>query len=74
MATITIRNLPDDVVERLKAAAERNGRSMEQELRALIQERYMSKAEALKRIRSRWSALPETKADEVSRWRGLGRR
>ena len=73
MATITIRNLPEATVERLKAAAERNCRSMEQELRDLIQERYMSKADAVRRIRDRWPETPETTADEVKRWRGNGR-
>ena len=29
MATITVRNLKEDIVERLKAVAEENGRSME---------------------------------------------
>jgi plasmid stability protein len=31
MATLTIRNVPDDLYESLKADAERNGRSLNQE-------------------------------------------
>ena len=33
MAAITIRNLPDDVVEALKQRAQKNSRSMEAEAR-----------------------------------------
>lgn len=36
MATLTIRNLPDDVRERLKIRAARRGRSMEAEVRAIL--------------------------------------
>ena len=36
MAAITIRNLPDDVVETLKVRARRNGRSMESDVRELL--------------------------------------
>lgn len=38
MATLTIRNLPDDVRDRLRVRAARNGRSMEAEARALLAE------------------------------------
>ena len=36
MATLTIRHVPEAVVERLKAAAKRKGYSMEQEVRELL--------------------------------------
>jgi plasmid stability protein len=36
MASLTIRNLADDVVERLKARAETNNRSLEAELRDVM--------------------------------------
>ena len=38
MAAITIRNLDDDAKERLRVRAATNGRSMEAEARALIEE------------------------------------
>lgn len=38
MATVTIRNLEDAVVERLKARARDNERSLEAEIRALLTE------------------------------------
>ncbi len=37
MASLTIRNLPSALVQRIKAAARAAGRSMEQELRELLQ-------------------------------------
>ena len=36
MATLTIRNVPSNVKERLRVQAARNGRSMEAELRAIV--------------------------------------
>ena len=38
MASLTIRNLPDDVRERLRLRAARAGRSMEAEIRAILTE------------------------------------
>ncbi|HYX24127.1 MAG TPA: hypothetical protein VFC23_08250, partial [Thermoanaerobaculia bacterium] len=85
MATLTIQNVPENLVERIRSAADHNRRSMEQELRALIESRFAgkgqqiparsdnSKEEALRRIRERWKDLPETTADEIDRWRKEGR-
>jgi plasmid stability protein len=36
MASITIRNLDDDLKQKLKARASENGRSMEQEVRSIL--------------------------------------
>jgi plasmid stability protein len=60
MATFTIRHVPEAVVERLKAAAKRHGRSMEQEVRALLELRYTARPEMTARIRERWDMLPPT--------------
>lgn len=38
MATLTIRNLDDETVERLKTRAKQNNRSLEAEIRALLTE------------------------------------
>lgn len=38
MAAISVRNLEDDVKERLRVRAARNGRSMESEVRAILVE------------------------------------
>jgi plasmid stability protein len=43
MATLTIRNLRDEVVKRLKEAAKRKGKPMEQEVRELLESRYKSR-------------------------------
>ena len=47
MATLTIRNVPEDVVARLKKVAANKGHSMEQELRELLRTRFPARAEAL---------------------------
>ncbi len=73
MATITIRNLPDDVVERLKAVAADHRRSMEHEVRILLEQRYAPRSEVLRRIRARWGRLPAVAPEEVQRWRDEGR-
>lgn len=73
MATLTIRNLPDDVVARLKAVARVRGRSMEQEVRSLLESRYAPRKAALSRIRARWPDLPPTSAEEVETWIEEGR-
>lgn len=73
MATITIRELPDDLLRRLKASAKAHGRSMEQEVRELLAQRYAPRSEILDRIRERWDELPETDAEEAARWRAHGR-
>jgi Plasmid stability protein len=73
MATLTIRNLPEELIERLKVVAQNNGHSMEQEVRALLQSRYASRSEILDRAHARWESLPRTTAREVKRWREQGR-
>lgn len=62
MATVTIRNLSDEVVAALKERARRNSRSMEAEARDLLTrmaegEEFVSGVEAriAARIRPRWS-------------------
>lgn len=73
MGAITIRNLPDDLVDRLKEAAAAHNRSMEQEVRELLEQRYATKDEVLERVRKRWEVLPETTPEEVESWRQEGR-
>lgn len=62
MATLTIRNLPDDVRDRLRMRAVQNGRSMEAEARALLKlnldERpALTDAERKRRVRAVQKAL-----------------
>ena len=73
MPTVTIRNLPEPVVERLRHISAAKGHSMEQELRDLVVSRYASRIDVLKRVRSRWKDLPATSPAEIDRWRNEGR-
>lgn len=73
MATITIRNLSEDLVERIKSAASQKGLSMEQEVREVLQYRYMRKQKALSRIRARWNSNQAPTAEEVQQWIETGR-
>ena len=74
MSTLTIRGLPEEVIQAVKASAELHQHSMEQEIRELLLNRYGPRSEVLRRIRERWEELPRTGADEVERWRQKGRR
>lgn len=68
MATLTIRNLPVDLVERIKARAGRQGRSMEQEVRDLLMEHFAARAAVLERMRERSAGLAAVTPEEVDRW------
>ena len=74
MGSVTIRNLPDRVVVEIKAAAVLHGRSLESELRELLQRRYRSREEVLESVRERWTELPGVTADQVDAWIEEGRR
>ena len=73
MATVTIRNLPDGVVQRIKQRASAKGHSMEQEIKELLENRYAEKAAVLEEIRQSWKTLPETTSGEIDAWRAEGR-
>lgn len=73
MATLTIRNVPDDVVERIKNVAAHQGHSMEQEVRLVLESRYRSKGDILRRIEERWQELPKASPEEVEAWIREGR-
>ncbi len=74
MGTLTIRSLPEEVIQAVKISAELHQRSMEQEIRELLQRRYGPRSEVLRRIRERWKEVPYTGAKEVEKWRRKGRR
>ena len=74
MATLTIRNLPHDVVERLKERAKQNGRSMEQEAREILGQRLAARNELLVEMRTRWSEIKSPpSASDVNEWIEVGR-
>lgn len=52
MATLTIRNVPDELYERLKQAAERNRRSLNNEAIILLEEKLFPPQRTPEEIRS----------------------
>ena len=74
MPTITVRNVPPGVVASLKALARRHNRSMEQEVRELL-EGYVAEREAiLDLIEAGWQAQARRPtADEIDAWMAVGR-
>ncbi len=73
MATLTIRNVPDELVDRIKRLAGQKGVSMEQEIRDLLQSRYEKRSVVLERIRQRWETLPLQSAEPIQDWKAQGR-
>mgnify|MGYP000564594580 CR=1 FL=1 len=73
MAAITIRNISDEVVDRIKHLAEQKGISMEQEVRDLLQIRYGQRVEVLARLRQRTEKLPIEQENRVLAWKEEGR-
>ena len=74
MPTLTIRNVPQKVARALKILAEKNQRSMEQEIRDILEEYAGDRISALRQIEESWKRqLRRTKADEVDRWKRAGR-
>lgn len=71
MAQVIVRNLPDEVVARLKARAAAHRRSLEQELRQILSEAARpSRAEILAdldRIRAMTPKVPQTDSTELIR-------
>lgn len=75
MPTLTIRNLPAKVVRALKAQAERNRRSMEQEVREIIEAQVGDRASAIAQIERAWASQKRSpKPSEVETWIREGRR
>jgi hypothetical protein len=74
MATLTIRNVPARVARALKSLAERNQRSMEQEVRDILEEYAGDRVSALRQIEESWTRQTRRpKAKEVDNWKRVGR-
>jgi hypothetical protein len=74
MATLTIRNVPETVIRSLKALARRRRRSMEQEVRELLEVHVSEKRSVLEQIEGGWSRQTRRPtADEVDEWIAAGR-
>ena len=69
MPTLTIRNMPLRVVRSLKSLAHQHGRSMEQEVRELIEEHVAEREAILEQIESSWGEQRRRPtAAEVDTW------
>jgi plasmid stability protein len=74
MPTITVRNVPPKVVQSLKALARRHNRSMEQEVRELIEGYVAERRAVLDQIEAGWSRQARRPtAAEIDAWMGVGR-
>ncbi len=74
MPTITVRNVPPRVVQSLKALAKRHNRSMEQEVRDLLEGYVAERRAVLDQIEAGWQAQSRRPtADEVDAWMAVGR-
>ena len=75
MPTLTIRNVPVKVVQSLKALARRHKRSMEQEVRELIEGHVAERRAVLDQIEAGWNSQSRRPtAREIDAWMGMGRR
>jgi plasmid stability protein len=74
MATLTIRNVPDEVVARIKSRSRDRGTSMEEELRGLLQSVYRDREAFHRRVEAsiqRQKGRPT--AEEIDAWKRFGR-
>jgi plasmid stability protein len=75
VATLTIRNVPPKVVKTLKGLARENHRSMEQEVRALLDEYAGDRLALLEQIEAGWTRQARRPSRrEVDAWVDTGRR
>ena len=69
MATVTVRNLSDKLIGSLKRVAAQHGRSMEQELRRIIEMYVGDRAAAMRQIERSWSRQARRpSAEEIDAW------
>jgi plasmid stability protein len=74
MPTLTIRNVPSSVVKSLKALARRRRRSMEQEVRELLEVHVAERGSVLDQIESSWARQTRRPtASEIDDWISAGR-
>jgi plasmid stability protein len=74
MPTLTIRNVPTTVVNSLKSLARRHSRSMEQEVRELLESHVAERRSVLAQVEAGWvrqARRPTTR--EVDAWIAVGR-
>ena len=81
MATLTLKNVPQELVDRLKKEAKQNRRSLNQETLARLERSLATreidgaaKAEFLRRVQGRFSDLPAMTDEFLDFAKGAGRR
>jgi len=75
MPTLTIRNVPAKLVRSLKALAQRNHRSMEQEVREMLERHVGDRLSAVAQIERAWAAQKRVPTpEEIETWIDEGRR
>jgi len=75
VATLTIRNVPVRVVRSLKALAKRQGKSMEQQVRDLLEEHAGDRSSVLEQIEASWNKQARRhSAGEIDDWIATGRK
>ena len=74
LATLTIRNVPQRIVRRLKALAKRRNTSMEQVVRDLLEEQAGDRSVVLDEIEAAWERQARRpNATDVEAWLATGR-
>lgn len=74
MPTITVRNVSARVVQSLKALAKRHNRSMEQEVRDLLEGYVAERRAVLDQIEAGWTKQARRPSGaEVDSWMAVGR-
>ena len=74
MPTITVRRVPAKVIQSLKALARRHNRSMEQEVRGLLDGYVAERQAVLEQIEAGWQKQTRRPtATEIDAWMGVGR-
>jgi plasmid stability protein len=73
-ATLTIRDVPQRVVRMLKRLAERQNKSMEQEVRDILAQHVAERASVLKQIEDSWASQAcRPEPSEIEAWIASGR-
>ena len=74
MSTLTIRKVPPRVVNSLKALARKNRRSMEEEVREVLEQHVAERHSVLDQIEAAWAAQRRRPtAKEIEEWIAAGR-
>jgi antitoxin FitA len=74
MAKITVRDVPDEVLARLRERARDRGRSMEQEIREILAESAADWSEAMDGVRELRKGMKQfVSVEEIVRWQRQSR-